>query len=80
VPNFELTKPHTAKVYRVLKNNLPAKANKQRNTEMKPSLKRSPCHAHESPGEEEELEKTPQRKLMPPSTTQANHIDRPFHL
>jgi hypothetical protein len=49
-------------------------------TEMKPSLKRSPCHAHKLLGEEEELEKTPQRKPMPPSTTQANHVHRPFHL
>jgi hypothetical protein len=80
VPVFELTKPHTAKVNRVPKNSLQAKTNKQRNTKMKPSLKRNPCHAHESPGEEEELQRTSQRKPMPPSTIKANHADRPLHL
>jgi hypothetical protein len=87
VPDFELTKPHTAKVYRVLKNSLQAKANKQRNTKMKPSLKQSPCHAHESSGEEgvgegatEETHAAIDHQGMPPSTTRANHVDRPFHL
>jgi hypothetical protein len=69
-----------AKVYKVLKNSLQAKIYKQRNTKMKPSLKRSPCHAYESPGEEEELERTSQREPMPPSTNRANHVDRPLHL
>jgi hypothetical protein len=30
VPDFELTKPQTAKVYKVLKNSLQAKTNKQK--------------------------------------------------
>jgi hypothetical protein len=72
VPDFELTKPYTTKVYKVLKNSLHIKTNKQRNTKMKPSLKQSPCQAHESPGEEEELERTPQRnpcRRQPPGPT-----------
>jgi hypothetical protein len=60
VPDFELTKPHVAKVYKVLKSSLRAKTNKKINTMMKPNLTQSPCHAHESPGEDEEVERTSQ--------------------